>query len=380
MGSKVFTVEIMLVTSRNENTPPLSPDLPLATACLAYLKRRRQYLRPRSFEAYQYHFNTLQGFFAPNTPLSSFHEDHFRQYQVWRTSSGTGSSLINHELSALSQILALADLWHPISKYYERLPEKNWDPPKVMTTEEEDRFFRFATRKQEWKTAYNAARLTSNSTISGCELRTLRLENIALLHDPPVIYLPVTVKNRHRVRAVPLNSIAVIAVQELLGLAQERGSNVSHHYLIPFRIQKGLYDPNRPGSPCFIRRAFRAIARASGLDWVTPTTFRHQAITKLLESGSPDETVRAIAGHVSEKALNYYSHIRIAAKKQAVDRLVQETRGSVKKKPARFARSGDFPFLTQLKESAKRLRISPDAALELVLEYERNKSTKNNMG
>ena len=102
---------------------------------------------------------------------------------------------------------------------------------------------------------------------------------------------------------------------------------------------------------------------------------RFSATTKLLESGAPDETVRAIAGHVSEKALNYYSHIRIAAKKQALDQLGQETTGNVKKKPVRFARTGNFPFLTQLKECAKRLRISSDAALELVLEYERNKST-----
>ena len=106
-----------------------------------------------------------------------------------------------------------------------------------------------------------------------------------------------------------------------------------------------------------------------------PTTFRHQAITKLLESGAPDETVRAIAGHVSEKALKYYSHIRIAAKKRAVDRLGQETTGYLKSKLVQFARAGDFPFLTLLKESAKKLRISSDAASELVLEYERNKST-----
>ena len=268
----------------------------------------------------------------------------------------------------------LADLWHPISRYYERLPDRNWVPPKVLTAEEEDRFFRFAVRNPDWKTAYNAARLTSNSTISGCELRTLRLEHIGLRHNPPVIYVPDTVKNRHRVRGVPLNEVAVAAVRELVSLAKEHGSNESNHYLISFRIKKGLYDPNRPGSPCFIRTAFRAIARTSGLGWVTPTTFRHQAITKLLESGAPDETVRAIAGHVSEKAMKYYSHIRIAAKKQALDRLEPQTPCVGKNKTAKAKVKSNLPLLSELKETAKRLQISPEVALELVLEYERNKS------
>jgi integrase len=355
--------------------PPLSSGLPLGKACEMYLRRRKSYLTPRSLEAYRYHFRTLQKFFDPNLPLSSFHEQHFRDYQKWRIEGHAGprkagSSLINHELGALSQVLALADLWHPISKYYERLPERNWAAPKVLSAEQEERFFRFATRNKEWRTACNSARITSNSTIMGCELRTLRLEHLRLHHNPPRILVPETVKNRHRVRGVPLNNIALSAVRDLVGLAKERGSDEPQHYLIPYRIRKGLYDPCRPASACFIRAAFRAIARACGLPWVTPSTFRHQAITKLLESGAPDETVRAIAGHVSEKAMNYYSHIRIEAKKEAVDRL-----GTESPRPKSISRaSGAFPLLTRLREIANRLDIPHEAAAELVLEYERLKS------
>jgi integrase len=364
----MFSCPIQL---RKELTTPFSPELSLTTACVTYLKRRTQYLKPRSLEAYRYHFKTLKGFFEPRKRLSSFHEEDFRSYQAWRTKSGAGPSLINHELGALSQLLALADLWHPISKYYERLPEGNWMPPKVLTAEQEDRFFRFAARNPEWKTAYNAARITSNSTISGCELRTLRLEHLALFHNPPVIYLPDTVKNRHRVRGVPLNEIALSAVRELLSLAKERESNQPDHYLIAFRIKKGQYDPCRPASSCFIRSSFRAIAKASGLEWVTPSTFRHQAITKLLESGAPDETVRAIAGHVSEKAMRYYSHIRIEAKREAVNRLVTPPQKSAK---VQTSKNDALPRLGILRETALRLGIAPDAALELVLEYECSKS------
>jgi integrase len=364
---------------RSLASPPLSPNLPLSEACETYLLRRKPYLTPRSFAAYQYHFRTLQKFFDPNLPLSSFHEQHFRDYQKWRSDRGAcppkaGSSLINHELGALSQILALADLWHPISKYYERLPERDWAPPRVLSAEEEDRFFRFAARKPEWKTALQATLVTANSTIFGCELRTLRLEHLRLDQRPPVIRVPTTVKNRYRVRAVPLNAVALAAVRELLAQAKQRGAREPQHYLVPFRVKTGLYDPGRAASATFMRTAFRKIARSCGLPWITPRCFRHQAITKLLESGVPDETVRAIAGHNSERAMRYYSHIRIEAKKEAVERLEPERQA-----PSHGRSSSDrtrFPLLVSLRASAKKLGISEAAALELILSYERSQAVR----
>jgi len=45
---------------------------------------------------------------------------------------------------------------------------------------------------------------------------------------------------------------------------------------------------------------------------------RHTAITKLAESQASDQTIMAIAGHVSRAMLEPYSHIRMAAKRTAV--------------------------------------------------------------
>ena len=369
----------MPVDKNKAQGPPLSPKLALSHACEIYQARRKRYLSPRSLEAYKYHFRTLTSFFGPSRTLSSFHEGDLRKYQRWRSTPGTnhgqaGPSLINHELGALAQILKLADLWMPLSHYYERLPEKNWTHPKVLTAEEEDRFFRFAASKPRWRTAYNSARLTANSTISGCELRTLRLENLQLNHVPPTsLNISQTAKNKHRMRAVPLNETALAAIRDLLLLARERGSTEPSHHLIAFRTKKRAYVPERPATAYFIRTAFRAIGRACGLRWVTPTSFRHQAITKLLESGAPDETVRAIAGHVSQRAMSYYSHIRIEAKKVALDRLEP----LAKEPQTKSARKGAaFPLLGQLRTKANQLGIAADAAVELVLAYERSKSTK----
>ena len=48
---------------------------------------------------------------------------------------------------------------------------------------------------------------------------------------------------------------------------------------------------------------------------------RHHAITELAESQASDSTIMAIAGHVSPKMLQHYSHVRIQAKRTALDSL-----------------------------------------------------------
>jgi hypothetical protein len=48
---------------------------------------------------------------------------------------------------------------------------------------------------------------------------------------------------------------------------------------------------------------------------------RHHAITELSESQASDQTIMSIAGHVSPKMLAHYSHVRMAAKRKALDAL-----------------------------------------------------------
>jgi integrase len=49
---------------------------------------------------------------------------------------------------------------------------------------------------------------------------------------------------------------------------------------------------------------------------------RHTLITDLAESGAGDETIRDIAGHVSKQMLKHFSHIRMAAKRAALESIV----------------------------------------------------------
>jgi len=60
---------------------------------------------------------------------------------------------------------------------------------------------------------------------------------------------------------------------------------------------------------------------------------RHQAITELAESKASDQTIMDIAGHVPKKMLRHYSHIRMEARRNALDALSM--------KPAQTVESGD---------------------------------------
>jgi hypothetical protein len=51
---------------------------------------------------------------------------------------------------------------------------------------------------------------------------------------------------------------------------------------------------------------------------------RHQAITELAEFKASDQTIMSIAGHVSKKMLQHYSHIRMDAKRNALDALTMK--------------------------------------------------------
>jgi integrase len=74
--------------------------------------------------------------------------------------------------------------------------------------------------------------------------------------------------------------------------------------------------------------AWRALRDAAGLPGLRFHDLRHTVVTRLLEAGEPDHVVESITGHLSRRMLEHYSHIRLSAKKAALDRLDATTKGS----------------------------------------------------
>ena len=76
--------------------------------------------------------------------------------------------------------------------------------------------------------------------------------------------------------------------------------------------EAGAASGTRPGARC---------ATAAGLPGFRFHDLRHTVVTRLLEAGEPDHVVESITGHLSRRMLEHYSHIRLKAKKEALDRL-----------------------------------------------------------
>jgi integrase len=86
-------------------------------------------------------------------------------------------------------------------------------------------------------------------------------------------------------------------------------------YLFPFG-QANHLDPTRPITT--IKTAWANARERAGVTGRLHDS-RHTLITELAESGAGDQTIMDIAGHVSRQMLQHYSHIRMQAKREALE-------------------------------------------------------------
>jgi integrase len=125
-------------------------------------------------------------------------------------------------------------------------------------------------------------------------------------------------KNEGSKRVLPLNEPGLDAVKTMIARADQLGHTNPDHYLWCAN-QHHSFDPTKPAAKW--DTAWRALRDAAGLSGLRFHDLRHTVVTRLLEAGEPDHVVESITGHLSRRMLEHYSHIRLAAKKGALDRL-----------------------------------------------------------
>jgi len=127
-------------------------------------------------------------------------------------------------------------------------------------------------------------------------------------------------------RLIPLNPPAFNALAKWAGRLVE---SKAEDYVFPACEASGIerehpdkdrIDPSRPIKSW--RSAWRAAIKRASLQ----TRFhdlRHACITKLAESQASEHTLMSIAGHVSRKMIEHYSHICIEARRAALDAIAK---------------------------------------------------------
>lgn len=153
----------------------------------------------------------------------------------------------------------------------------------------------------------------------GGELKSLRWQDIDFAQQLITIRKS---KTHAGLRVIPINKIALAAFWELHERAAAFNGIEPLHYVFA-ACEHGHVSPSRPMHSW--RTAWRRLTKAAGLPGLRFHDLRHHAITELAESDTAEQTILSIAGHVSRRMLQHYSHIRMEAKRRALDGLVTAT-------------------------------------------------------
>ncbi len=264
-------------------------------------------------------------------------------YRENRSQSGVGPAYINMEMGAICRILKRAKRWHLVAADIRPLKERR-KVGRALSPDEKRWLLRVAESRPEWQIARHAAILALNTTMRGCELKGLRWRDVNLINATLNIQRSKTEAGE---RVIPLNDDAMAATLELYKRAQCLGANAMDHFVFP-ACENGNIDPTRPQTTW--RTAWRKLTCAVQCDRCGQTQnpadrccnkecgadidelrsplvglrfhdLRHHAITELAESQASEQTIMSIAGHVSSKMLAHYSHVRLDAKRRALEAL-----------------------------------------------------------
>ena len=123
-------------------------------------------------------------------------------------------------------------------------------------------------------------------------------------------------KTEAGIREIPVNGAACNVLRELHERAKVLGTDSPDSPV--FAV--GLGRPVKSW-----RSAWKSLTAAAGITGFRFHDCRHHAISELAESQASDMTVMEIAGHVDHDMLRHYSHIRMEAKRRALEALDRST-------------------------------------------------------
>jgi integrase len=164
---------------------------------------------------------------------------------------------------------------------------------------------------------YPALMLALNAGLRDAEIRGLQWRRLDL--SKAMLTVGESKTEAGEGRTIPLNSALFDALVRYTKWYTERfGALQPDWYVFPF----GRPRPTDPTRPMVTLKTSWNNARKKAKVQGRWHDNRHTLITDLAESGAGDETIRDIAGHVSKQMLKHYSHIRMEAKRRALESIV----------------------------------------------------------
>lgn len=318
---------------------------PFSEAATMFQEERKPHVSERRMQFEKERLRPLAKHFGEKQ-LLRFKAEDIAGYQSARLAAGVSGRTVNMDTGVLPRMLKRAKVWNALAEDVKMLPERQGTVAKVLSPELKRKLFETAASRPEWLVTYCAAVLAVSTTCRGVELRNLRWRDVDLFNRVATIRRSKTAAGH---RTIPLNGDAMAALARLLERAQALGSSEPDHYVFP-TCEGRVVDGSRPQKAFHTswRRLVKETARSEGREaarivfdsggrlraaiaaWKRAAAtlrglrfhdLRHQAITEMAEGGASDATMMAVAGHMSRRMLEHYSHVRMAAKRTALDKL-----------------------------------------------------------
>src|SRR6266850_4181026 len=216
-------------------------------------------------------------------------------YQRARKREGASGRTINMETGTLRQILKRYKCWTRLEGDFKPEAERE-NPGRALGIDEEKKLLAAAAnRKYKDCALYPIVVIGLNTAMRRNEVLHLRWQQVNFEDRSLTV-------GRGKTRAstgrrIPLNS-ATLAVLEMWCARFPQAK--SEHFLFPAN-ENHHTDPTRPMRG--FRSAWRAATREAGLSGLRFHDLRHHTITRLAEGLASEQTILAIAGHVSRRML-----------------------------------------------------------------------------
>jgi integrase len=290
----------------------------------AWLEAEKPHLAERTYEIYDValrcHLKPILG----GILLCDIDARRIACYQAERKTEGASARTLNKELQVLRQILKRHKVWANLQGDVKFEREHN-DIGKALSRDEEKNLLA-ACGSNALLVA--VVTLALNTALRKNEIRTLRWSQIDFEKRTVTVGRAKTQSGSGRL--IPLSQPAFDALAKWAGRLVE---SKAEDYAFPACEAAGIerkhpdlerIDPSRPIKSW--RSAWRAAMKRAGLQ-LRFHDLRHTCITKLAESQASEQTLMAISGHVSRRMIEHYSHIRMEAKRTAVDAIASPSFG-----------------------------------------------------
>ena len=306
-------------------------DRPLlfTSAAKDYRVEREAHWALKSAERMRNAYDHLIKFFLKML-LSDIRGEDVSRYQRLRLKEGASPRTVNIEIGLVRQILRKYRLWANIQPDVRMLRERE-DVGRALTEHEQTRLIA-ACKKSRSRSLHVAVVLSLHTGLRNAELRHLRWRQIDFINKSLTVGKSKTAGGEGRV--IPFSNIAedsLLIWRKLFPDAEPA------HYVFPSE-KYGLDGENgylsgkpaaydiQPKVPIGSWKVAWTKARQDAKVECRWHDLRHTFVSKMAESQASDATIMSLAGHLSRKMMERYSHTRIEAKRSAISTL-NSTRG-----------------------------------------------------